>query len=80
MYRIHEIAGRYFFIAEVEGIIVGMIRGCYDGSRVLIHQMAVDKNYQRNGIGKRIIQIISVYYIYKQFLKDLRKMVLPQFL
>lgn len=59
MARIHKIMGRYFLVAEVENDIVGLIRGCYDGSRALIHQMAVDKNYQRKGIGKALMHEIT---------------------
>ena len=40
---------------EVEGYAVGMIRGCYDGSRAIIHQMAVDKTYQKRDVGKRML-------------------------
>lgn len=53
---------RYFLVAEVDGYIVGMIRGCYDGSRALIHQMAVDKSYQKQGIGKKMLHEIALRF------------------
>ncbi len=56
MKRIKEISGRYFLIAKIDNYVVGLIRGCYDGSRALIHQMAVDKEYQRQGIGKKLMK------------------------
>ncbi len=63
MQKIHEKAGRYFLVAEEDGVVAGMIRGCYDGSRALIHQMAVDKNYQRQGIGRLMIhELASRFY------------------
>lgn len=55
MQRVSERMGRYFLVAEVEGYAVGMIRGCYDGSRAIIHQMAVDKTYQKRDVGKRML-------------------------
>src|SRR3989338_64119 len=59
MKEIYQRMGRYFIIAEIDGYPVGMIRGCYDGSRALIHQIVVDKKYQRQGIGKRLIYEIA---------------------
>lgn len=54
--------GRYFLVAEREGEIVGMIRGCYDGSRALVHQMAVAKGAQRQGVGKRLLHELAVRF------------------
>jgi len=55
MHKIRELAGRYFLVAELDNLVVGMVRACYDGSRALVHQMAVDKRYQKQGIGKMLI-------------------------
>jgi ribosomal protein S18 acetylase RimI-like enzyme len=55
MGEIYKRMGEYFLVAEIDESVVGMIRGCYDGSRALIHQMAVDKKYQRKGIGKQMV-------------------------
>ncbi len=60
MKRIREKMGRYFLIAEKDNNVVGLIRGCYDGSRAIIHQLAVDKEYQRQGIGKKLIHELSL--------------------
>ena len=62
MSRISERMGRYFLVAEIDHKIVGMIRGCYDGSRALIHQMVVDKDYQRQGIGRKMIEEIALRF------------------
>lgn len=55
MQRIYERTRKYFLVAENNALVIGMIRGCYDGSRAVIHQLSVDKKYQRRGIGKRLI-------------------------
>jgi predicted N-acetyltransferase YhbS len=57
--------GNYFLIAELDSYVVGMIRGCYDGSRALLHQMAVDKKYQKLGIGK-----LMIYELASRFKSD----------
>jgi len=59
MQRVYERMDRYFLVAEIDGRVVGVIRGCYDGSRALIHQMAVDKKYQEQGVGKRMMYEIA---------------------
>lgn len=55
MQRISERMGRYFLVAEVDDYAIGMIRGCYDGSRAIIHQMVVDKKYHKRSVGKRML-------------------------
>jgi len=62
MKRVYERAGRYFLVAEVDRNVVGLIRGSYDGSRAIIHQMAVDKKYQRQGIGKVMMYEIAIRF------------------
>ncbi len=64
MQRVYERMGKYFLVAE-EGSnnVVGMIRGCYDGSRALIHQMAVDPKYQKKGIGKKLLGSIALRFM-----------------
>jgi len=36
----------------------GVIRGAYDGSRAIIHQLSVHPEYQRRGIGKALVKEI----------------------
>ena len=62
MLRVCKNMGNYFLVAESKGVVVGMIRGCYDGSRALIHQMVVDKNYQRQGIGTELLSELSSFF------------------
>jgi len=62
MEEIYKRMGKYFLVAEIDDQVLGMIRGCYDGSRALIHQMVVDKNYQRQGIGKQMMYEITLKF------------------
>lgn len=55
MKKIKKNMGKYFLVAEDGGEVLGFIRAVYDGSRALIHQMAVRKPYQKRGIGKNLI-------------------------
>ena len=65
MVRIKKLSGRYFLVAEFDSLVIGFIRGCYDGSRALLHQMAVDKKYQKRGIGK-----LMIYELASRFKSD----------
>ena len=51
--------GRVFLVAESEGRVVGSIRGVYEGSRALIHQVTVDPEHQGKGIGRRLVVEIT---------------------
>lgn len=59
MQRIYERMRKYFLVAETQKEVVGIIRGVYDGSRAMIHQIAVDPEYQRKGVGKRLIKELA---------------------
>lgn len=62
MKRVYERMGRYFLVAETETEVIGLIRGVYDGSRALIHQMAVARNYQKQGVGKKLLYELSLRF------------------
>jgi len=51
-----------FLVAEVDNKVVGMVRGVYDGSRALIHQISVHPDYQRKGIGTALVKEIAVRF------------------
>ena len=46
-------------MAEKEGKVVGVIKGIYDGSRALIHQISVHADYQKWGIGSALVREIA---------------------
>lgn len=58
MRRIAECAAAEFLVAEEDGSPVGFVRGVYDGSRALIHQLSVHPRHQGNGIGSRLVREI----------------------
>jgi N-acetylglutamate synthase-like GNAT family acetyltransferase len=60
MARVREIMGKYFLVGEIDNYIVSMTRACYDGSRAIINQLVVDKEYQKQGIGKQMIHEIAL--------------------
>jgi N-acetylglutamate synthase-like GNAT family acetyltransferase len=62
MKKVYEKMGKYFLIAEIDNYVVGMIRGCYDGSRAVIHQIAVDKKYQTRSIGKKMVYALALRF------------------
>jgi ribosomal protein S18 acetylase RimI-like enzyme len=59
MQRVHGCQAAEFLVAEQEGLVVGMIRGTYDGSRAVIYLASVHPNYQRKGIGRSLVIEIS---------------------
>ena len=59
MQRVHENPAAEFLVAEVEGQLVGLIRGAYDGSRAVIYLASVHPHHQRQGIGRALVQEIA---------------------
>ncbi len=59
MLRVHQCAAAEFLVAEVEGKVVGMIRGTCDGSRAVIYLASVHPAYQRQGIGRALVLEIA---------------------
>jgi N-acetylglutamate synthase-like GNAT family acetyltransferase len=58
MARIITHPGNVYLVAEQHGRVIGLIRAAYDGSRAIIHQMAVDPEIQRQGIGKLLMHAL----------------------
>ena len=44
-----------FFVAEVEGAVVGTVMGGYDGHRGWVYSVAVKPQHRRQGIGAALI-------------------------
>lgn len=59
MKRVAKCESAIFLVAEDEKKVVGVVRGVYDGSRALIHQISVHPQRQREGIGSALIKEIS---------------------
>jgi ribosomal protein S18 acetylase RimI-like enzyme len=57
--RVSQLTGAFFLVAEVDNRVVGMVRGVWDGSRALVHQLSVDPGYQRQGIGSALMRALA---------------------
>jgi len=57
--RVGQLAGAFFLVAELGNRVVGMVRGVWDGSRALVHQLSVDPGYQRQGIGSALMRALA---------------------
>lgn len=58
MKRVKTCKATTFLVCEIEGKVVGVVRGNYDGSRAMIHQLSVHPTYQRRGIGTALVREI----------------------
>jgi ribosomal protein S18 acetylase RimI-like enzyme len=56
MKRVKACSAAVFLVCEVDRKVVGVVRGTYDGSRAMIHQLSVHPAYQRQGIGTRLVR------------------------
>lgn len=59
MRRVRECSAAVFLVCEIESKVVGAIRGNYDGSRAIIHQLSVHPSYQRRGMGMALVSEIA---------------------
>jgi N-acetylglutamate synthase-like GNAT family acetyltransferase len=58
MKRVKECSAAVFLVCEIDGRVVGVVRGNYDGSRAIVHQLSVHPAYQRQGIGTALVKEI----------------------
>jgi len=58
MKRVKACSAAVFLVCEVKGKVVGVIRGNYDGSRAIIHQLSVHPKHQKRGIGAALVKEI----------------------
>jgi ribosomal protein S18 acetylase RimI-like enzyme len=56
MMRVKTSGFSVFLVCEIKGKVVGVVRGNYDGSRAMIHQLSVHPEYQRRGIGTALVK------------------------
>lgn len=62
MLRVSKNPYAVLIIAEIGNRIIGVVRGIYDGSRALIHQISVHPEFQHQGIGTELIKSIAVEF------------------
>jgi N-acetylglutamate synthase-like GNAT family acetyltransferase len=58
MKRVKACSAAVFLVCERENKVVGVIRGNYDGSRAIIHQLSVHPVCQKLGIGTALVREI----------------------
>lgn len=56
MKRVKACSAVVFLVCEMNGKVVGVVRGNYDGSRAVIHQLSVHPQRQRRGIGTALVK------------------------
>ena len=58
MKRVKACSAAIFLVRERDGKVVGFVRGNYDGSRAIIHQLSIHPEYQMRGIGTALVEEI----------------------
>ena len=58
MKRVKACSVAVFLVCEIDGRVVGVVRGNYDGSRAIVHQLSVHPAYQRQDIGTALVKEI----------------------
>ena len=58
MRRVKVCSAAIFLVYVMDSKVVGSIRGNYDGSRAIIHELSIHPAYQRRGIGTALVKEI----------------------
>jgi ribosomal protein S18 acetylase RimI-like enzyme len=58
MLRVAKCEAAVFLVAETDSKTIGCVRAVYDGSRALIHLLSIHPEYQRRGIGTKLVESV----------------------
>lgn len=58
MKRVKACSAAVFLVCEIDDKVAGVVRGNYDGSRAIIHQLSVHPKYQKRGVGTALVKEI----------------------
>lgn len=62
MKRVSRCKAAVYLVATKHGKVVGVVRGVYDGSRALIHQLSVHPHHQKQGVGTALTHAIATQF------------------
>jgi N-acetylglutamate synthase-like GNAT family acetyltransferase len=62
MKRVTECKAAVYLVALKYGKVVGVVRGVYDGSRALVHQISIHPKHQKSGIGSALVREIATRF------------------
>jgi len=66
MRRVAKCDAALFLVAEVEENPCGFVKGVYDGSRALIHLLAIHPQYQRRGVGTTLVDAVATEFLRRE--------------
>lgn len=49
-----------FLVAEIKDNLIGTVLGGFDGRRGMVYHLAIDRDYQRQGIGQNLMQELEL--------------------
>ena len=58
MIRVAKCSSAVFNVALIDNKPIGVIKAVFDGSRALIHLLSVNPDFQRKGVGKRLVNSV----------------------
>jgi ribosomal protein S18 acetylase RimI-like enzyme len=67
--RMHQMNPDLFLIGEVDGHIVAVVMGGFDGRRGIVHHLAVSPNHRNQGYGRLIMEELERRFNYRKVVK-----------
>jgi ribosomal protein S18 acetylase RimI-like enzyme len=67
--RVLEYNPELFIVGKVEGNIIAVVMGAFDGRRGYVHHLAIDPEFQKKGYGKEIMVELHKRFLIKGVVK-----------